>query len=392
MADPIQGTIGIVPAGALGVSLFYHLTRQLEQVDDRVFFMERKGSASVGILKAKGEICIADARGLHRVSVPGLFKPDMVTAYERDELPEILLACPNPDQLLGIISELVSLLEATSKRSELESLPIPIVVLASNGIYYQRLRQIYLEKLEESTLLGRLPDLWPDLMPRIVGRLLRGISIQTGVREGSGAETIYRPGPRGITRLAGGESSIREKCCALLASRGAWFELAANSSATRLEFDKAMVNLSSNLLGQLYAIDDLGNFRAMTLGEIVKPAHESAIRELCQRVFEVGRAVRAYAASDDFEVLLSGVKGTLLLHREHVPSSLQWVELRLRTGELDPDVTPTESWLLDPLIRYARSAGMEEAALYFEGLKARLLQKLLQLCNRVVKTKTVTGT
>src|SRR4051812_21099900 len=265
MAAPIQGTIGIVPAGALGVSLFYHLTRQLEEVDDRLFFMERKGSASVGILKAKGEICIADARGLRRVAVPGLFKPDMVTAYERDELPEILLACPNPDQLLGMISELVSLLEATSRRNELESLPIPTVVLASNGIYFQRIRQIYLEKLEEATLLGRLPDLWPDLMPRIVSRLLRGVTIQTGLREGSGPEAIYRPGPRGITRLAGGDAANRERCYTLLSSRDGWFELAANSSATRLEFDKAMVNLSSNLLGQLYAIDETGHFHPLQL-------------------------------------------------------------------------------------------------------------------------------
>jgi hypothetical protein len=381
MAAPIQGTVGIVPAGALGVSLFYHLTRQLEEIDGRIFFMERKGSTSMATLRSKGELLIADARKVHHVPARGLFKPDMVTAYERDELPEILLVCPNPDQLFAIVSEMVSLLEAVFKRNELENLPIPIVVLASNGIYYQRLRQIYLEKLEESTLLGRLPDLWPDLMPRIVGRILRGISIQTGVREGSGAETIYRPGPRGITRLAGGDAGIRERCCALLSGRGAWFELATHSSATRLEFDKAMVNLSSNLLGQLYAIDDEGRFRSMTLGEIVTPAHNEAIRELCHRVFEIGIAVRAYAADDDFEDRLSTVKATLLLHAEHVPSSLQWVALRLRTGDLDPNVTPTESWLLDPLIRYARSAGMEDAAHYFETFRDRLLEKLRRLCN-----------
>ena len=57
---------------------------------------------------------------------------------------------------------MVSLLESAWKRGELDALPLPVVVLASNGIYYQRLRQIYLEKLEESSLLGRLPDLWPD--------------------------------------------------------------------------------------------------------------------------------------------------------------------------------------------------------------------------------------
>jgi len=47
----------------------------------------------------------------------------------------------------------------------------------------QRLLNIFVEWLEESALLGRLPDLWPDFMPRIVGRLLRGMTIQTGVSQ-----------------------------------------------------------------------------------------------------------------------------------------------------------------------------------------------------------------
>jgi len=382
MPPPLQGTIGIVPAGALGVSLFYHLTRQLERLDDTVFFLERQGSTSSATLRNRGELQIEDARGLHRIPAAGLFNADLVAAYRNGPLPEIVIACPNPDQLLGTISEMVSLLEETWKRGELEQLPIPILVLASNGIYYQRLRQIYLEKLEESTLLGRLPDLWPDLMPRIVGKMLRGVSIQTGVREGSGAQTIYRPGPRGITRIAGGDASVREQCCAQLAGRGAWFELAAHSSATRLEFDKAMVNLSSNLLGQLYAIDDKGNYRQLTLAEILTAEHEPELRHLCEQVFKVGQAVRAYTQADLLEPRIEAVKATLGLHAAHVPSSLQWVALRLRTGDLDPCVTPTESWLLDPLIRYARSAGLEDAAHYFEGLKERLLNKLLRLCEK----------
>jgi hypothetical protein len=135
--------------------------------------------------------------------------------------------------LLSIISECVELLEAAYEAGTLEALPLPILVLCSNGIYFQRIRQIFLEKLEEATLLGRLPDLWPDLMPKIISRLLRGVSIQTGIREGSGAATIYRPGPRGITRIAGGDAANRERSCALLAGRGGWFEPAPHSSATR---------------------------------------------------------------------------------------------------------------------------------------------------------------
>ena len=121
-------------------------------------------------------------------------------------LPEIVLLCPNPDQLPGILNTVVQLLERMNEHGELTpEFELPTLVLSSNGIYYQRLRQQFIERLEESTLLGRLPDLWPDIMPRIVGRLLRGVTIQTGVRDGIGADAVYHPGPRGITRLAGGD-------------------------------------------------------------------------------------------------------------------------------------------------------------------------------------------
>jgi hypothetical protein len=377
-----EGAVGILPAGALGVSLFYHLTRQLNNTDGSVCFVARTGSASSQALSAQQKLRIADARGIHEVAAGQLLKPDILCCAARGELPEVLIVCPNPDQLLGVITSFVELLEAVYGRGELEQFPFPIIVLSSNGIYYQRLRQIFIEKLEEATLLGRLPDLWPDTMPRIVGRFLRGVTIQTGLREGSGADAIYRPGPPGITRLAGGDAASRERSCALLAGRGGWYELAVNSSATRLEFDKGIINLATNLLGQLYAIDEAGNFKLLTVEQIVGPEHESEIRLLAAEVFAVGQAVKAYGPGDRFEVIYRSLRETLDLHRGHVPSSLQWVGLRLRTGELAAELTPTEGWLLDPLIRYARSAGLERSVDYFEKLKQELLRKLLKVRQR----------
>jgi hypothetical protein len=377
-----QGAIGILPAGALGVSLYYHLTAQLRNISEQVYFVARAGSASSQALRAQAKLRIADRQGLHELTAGYLLKPDILACTARGELPEVLIVGPNPDQLLGVITNFVELLEAAYERGELEQLPFPIVVLSSNGIYYQRLRQIFIEKLEEATLLGRLPDLWPDLMPRIVGRFLRGVTIQTGLREGSGPEAIYRPGPPGITRLAGGDAASRQRSCQLLAGRGGWYELALNSSATRLEFDKGIINLATNLLGQLYAIDDAGNFTPLTVEQIVSAEHESEIRRLAAEVFAVGQAVRAYGAAEEFEPIYRSLRETIELHREHVPSSLQWVGLRLRMGELGAELTPTETWLLDPLIRYARSAGLEHSVDYFEMLKHDLLLKLAKVRQR----------
>lgn len=395
------GTIGILPAGALGVGFFYHLTRQLSEIDGDVFFIERRGSRSSQRLREAG--CIRIAHLPHAqlseshssdsdktlsqtdtiCSIPtqGMLKPDL---HQADELPEVVLACPNPDQILPLmttaVERLVQIYE--SDRLQADALAMPMLVLASNGIYFQRFRQIFIEKLEEATLFGRLPDLWPDLMPRIVSRLLRGVTIQTGVREGNGADTLYRPGPQGITRIAGGDRLCRQRCQQVLSRRGGWFESVDHQSATRLEFDKALVNLAGNLLGQLYAIDDEGQFRLLTIGDISAPEHHADMIELAHHVFQVGQRVRAYGSDDSVDAMCDRLFQISTTYAHHVPSSLQWVDLNLRQGTLKPEITPTEAWLLEPLLRYSRAADLPESAAFFEGLKQRLLKKLTQAARR----------
>lgn len=376
MARFIEGAVGILPPSALGCAYFYHLTEGMRRLNGRVFFLERRASASGRALRAHGEIRIASGHRLEGVSSGAFLKPDLLAGFERGQLPEVVLVCANPDQLLGILDEWVRVIERISEAGELGAVEasLPLLVLTANGIYFQRTRQLLIERLEEATLLGRLPDLWPALMPRVVGRLLRGVSLQSGVREGEGAETVYRPGPRGLTRIAGGEGARR--CCEVLLGHGGWVELAAHGLATRLEIDKAMFNLPANLLGQIYAIDETGGFCRLTVAEIVVPERLPEIRELAYQVFLVGKAIKVYAADEDFETVYAAPQAVWKTHGTHIPSSLQWVALGLRRGTLKPEIPPTEAWLLDPLMRCARSAGLEGTADYFERLKGRLEKKL----------------
>lgn len=383
MAPPAvrKNSIGILPPGALGVTLFYHLTGALREVTGDVFFLERPGSTSGAALRESGGLRIIDASGSHVVETAKGFGGDLAARLRERTLPEVLLICPNPDQLLEVITAAVELLEAMHQAAPLVAgdLDFPILVLSANGIYFQRVRQVFIEKLEESTLFGRLPDLWPELMPEIVSHLLRGVTMQTGLREGSGAGTTYRPGPAALTRIAGGSARLRQRAVEILTGRGGWYEDAADGSPTRIEFDKGLVNITCNLLGQIQAIDDAGNFRALNVGEILGGENEAEAARLTAHVVAVGRAVKVYSADETSERVLETMYGTSRLHRGHVPSSLQWVKLMLEHGTLAPQVTPTEIWLLDPLIRYARSAQLEDSALYFESLKERLVTKL-RLC------------
>ncbi len=372
-----RGHVGIRPPGALGVAIYYHLTRKLAE-PEAVHFLLRPGAASARAIEAGGGLWIETRQGPRHVNAEDVCLPGLTACWNAAVLPEIVLACANPDQLLGILDETVAVIEHAhyARRLSGEDLPVPIVILCSNGIYFQRLRQLFIERLEESTLMGRLPDLWPDMMPRLVGRILRGVTLQTGVREERDARPWYRPGPQARTWLAGGDLESRRRALDVLSTRGGWFEIAAHASATRLEFDKAMINLVSNLLGQTLAIDDSGLLRPMTVAAIRREASEARVLELVRHVLDVGKAVHVYEEDEEAARHLARLEDSAAGSGDHIPSSLQWLELNLRTGRHRAELGPTEAWLLEPLIRYARSAGLDAAAHYFEHLRESLLRKL----------------
>src|SRR5687768_4222880 len=107
----LRQAIGILPAGALGVSLFYHLTRELREIRGDVYFIARTGSASARELSRERTLRIADDKGTHQIDARELLKADLLSCARAGDLPEALVVCPNPDQLLGVITDLVQLLE-----------------------------------------------------------------------------------------------------------------------------------------------------------------------------------------------------------------------------------------------------------------------------------------
>lgn len=361
----VRGTVGILPAGALGVAFFYHLTAGLTPAAlaaRRVRFLPRPGSTSTGALRAGGVLHVAGpGNARHAVPLGDALLDHPLVGPDRGELPEVLLVCPNPDALLGVVSAL-AVLPA-----------LPIVVLSANGIYFERVRQMFAEKLEEAALFGRSPRHGPDG----VGRLLRGVTLQTGTREGVGAGAVYRPGPRGCTRLAGGDPPARAHAVELLSGLGGWFEAVADLSPTRLEFDKALLNLSTNVLGVFLAVDvNTGAVRALNVGEMVAPAQHGALRELAGHVLAVGRAVGAYGPKMTVEAATEYILATSHAHAAHVPSSLQRLTPGGARNQVPAGIPSTEAWLLEPLARYARSAGLDGSAGYFENLGTRLLATL----------------
>jgi hypothetical protein len=373
----LQGSVGILPVGALGVGFYFHLTRQLEDLDRPVFFVERSGSTSSQALLEAGSLAITTPAGVRHIPA-NVCRPPLPDCARANTLPEVLLVCPQSDQILQVVSEYVRVLEFLHQRGGIESAiqQLPTLVLSSNGIYYQRVRRFLVEALEDSTLYGRLPDLWSEPMGQIVGKLLRGVTMQTGRREGQGASAVYFPGPSGVTRLAGGDATHRLRAGEALRNLGGHFEVAEADSPTRVEFDKGLVNLMANLLGQLKAVDAEGRFRPLKVKEILGEREDPETQNLVEHVIAVGRTVRAYRPEETFAVLNEAA--VKLAHRawEHVPSSLSWIGAHLEAGTLKAEITPTEKWLIEPLIQYASMAGLEESVRYFKQLTRRVEERL----------------
>jgi len=389
LPSPLQ-TVGILPVGALGAAFFYHLTRGCTENQARVQFVQRRGSANNAALAERGTLTIAGDGKVHAIQASSICRPDLVTCGKSGWLPDVLLVCTQPDQLLPVVGDYVRLLEQLHHTYGIESAiaRLPIMILSSNGIYHERVRRFLVELLEESMLYGRLPDLWNDWMGLIVGKLIRGVTVQTGYREGTGADAIFCTGASARTTLTGGDPGNRRRCSELLQSLGGWFEAANVDPPVRVEFDKALVNLWSNLLGQLKAINANGEFRLLRIREIFSDSDGAELRELSGHLFAIGQAVGAYRPDEDFDQLH---ENTLRLSRssgEHFPSSLKWIESELNAGSLSPQLTPTEKWLLDPLVHYARTAGLDAAANYFSSLRQRIEQKLAVAISYRNQTRT----
>lgn len=369
----IPGQVGITPVSALGVGFACQLSKRFQNVE-AIRFVQRGSAGSAEALARAGRLRILINGQVQDHATAGLLRPDLLTCAVENALPEILLVCCNPDQLLSVIDALVECLELGYARTGQvdPATQMPVTILSANGIYFQRHRQMFTERLEESTLFGRLPELWPELMPHIVCRLLRGVTIQTSIRDGSGPDAIYRPGPPGLTRLAGGSREIRRLALERLCELGGWFEVEETLSPTRLEFDKAIINLVSNTLGQLQAIDAEGRFTPLTVEAINAPAQHPAIRELIGHVVNIARHLRVYGPEQDVDHIFAICMDVARQHARHMPSSLQWLALSIERNDLQPSVGPTEQWLIEPLIRYARSCNLPDSAAYFADLHRRL--------------------
>ena len=86
-----SGELGVHPPGALGVAFFVHAGAEC--------FIGRSGDGITGLLKEAGALKLLDGDALRMVSLRGRIATNLLEADSREQMPELLLVCCNPDQL-----------------------------------------------------------------------------------------------------------------------------------------------------------------------------------------------------------------------------------------------------------------------------------------------------
>ena len=388
------GTIGVYSPGALGVSIAHHLGIN--------HFITSEVGRSVRLLPSKVSLNVVD--GFESKPIEAIVSHGLVKAYEENQLPEVILACPNADKVPRLVEEIINLTYAFvdsgalcmvgGKLQGLENLPT--VVLASNGILDEitrtQLSQAISSCVENKHIEESLTKAW-------LGKTVRGLSFISGEREGMGEKAIYKPSKKGAVVLCGGEDESRKRIVDLTAGKESIRFIDGKEATQEKEWRKAYTNLMTNVVGLLLSVDKRKNTIRldMPVGRILtrmKPGNgqtyievEGAFKqciELGQIFFNIAKAKGLFSEISTWrefnqKVFLEPLKDTSDFY-SHVPSSLQMVVNQARAGILSDQVPPNEAAILDPLIIDANSLSLHQ-----EEKSLRKIEQLIRENIYVIK-------
>lgn len=398
------GTIGIYSPGALGVSMAYHLGIN--------HLITREGGRSARLFPSDATLKVVF--GSQEVSITATISHGLVEAYQASRLPEVVLACPNADQVQDLVDEMIGLTSAlaetgvlhTDAEGKLQGLDrLPAIVLASNGILdasvRERLTQTISSIVENEGVRDELVKAW-------LGKTVRGLSYLSGEREGFGTQAVYKPGKSGAVVLCGGSKEARERVIELTTGKESVRFINGKEETQEKEWRKAYTNLMTNVVGLLLSVDKRRSLLQLNLpvGRILTrlyPANGAAYIEAegafewCERLgkafFEVARRkgmFSHFATWEEFnqEIFLKPLKNPIDFYT-HIPSSLQVAANQARAGILPDGIPPNETAILDPLTIEAQQLGLSTEAASLEEAK-HLIKENIAMIKEVYRKPQIT--
>ncbi len=382
------GKLGIHPPGALGVAFYLHANADC--------FVGRSGSKSTEVLHKNGILRYLDGDVMRTVDIQDRVFTNPLDADSRGKLPELLFLCSTPDQLAEFTLEIIHYLENLSSRGHMQSVQdvrdyVPIVLILPNGICTERMISEASDQLNESRLMGRLPNFTSDMANALQNRLVRGVAMQAGGRKGSGDDSVYLVKGKGWIEFAGCAELETERIEAILSEKDYEFIHHNRTSGTRLEFDKAMISIVLNVGGLINTVCEDGSIVDVRMGDLcADPEKTDFVRKITEAVYRVGKAIGVYREDETYESIWSVHRETILKNRGHVTSSLKGFYDSLNQGLESVQLFTNEKWILQPLVEYAVTSGMAAEERLFNSLKRQVQQSMARAI-RHKKEETNTG-
>jgi hypothetical protein len=362
----IQQTTGIYPLTATGISLYYH-----SKIDTIIC---RKGGVTSNLLTEKPEIKLFDGYGLKTINLSECYTCGILEAAHKKVLPAVIICTPGYEHLHDLINELADValelsgLDLLKHYAKLSRFYFPTIILASNGIIYDETIYHLQLKLQERGINE-------GITRNICSKVVRASLMQGARREGSN----YYPHKKGLIKIAVPRYELFMPVVELLNSKSITFSVHTNPR--RIEFEKAIVNIATNSIAMVFALDKKEfRLRRINLEEALSPkdaTHNRFVKELQHAVFEIGKCAGAFSASESFEKVWLPRKEQILKHdSEHISSSLHCFRNMIQTRNFPEKLPAKEHALIHPLKGFAQHYNLNNYVLLLAELEQLIINNI----------------
>ena len=380
-----RSRIGIMPIGALSIAFAGYI----QEVD--TFIESKKTHYNVGdklkihLGNKIKEIILTEENYTNNIN----------SLASKGRLPEVILFSPPNHRLISVLDDVIDMISKILEQ-RFKNLDytgdidpyIPKFVMLSNGIYYDEVMS-YISKI--LTMKGAKDN----VKEKIKGNFIRATTMQTGIRsEGDDSlkESVFVPGTKSSITIAGGSKECRERVIELFNKFGYPVIEMKGEEVRRIEFDKAIVNLSTNAVQLSLLYDEEGRVQSYTLGDLVS---DENMQEMCKKIIYtmVSIGVKAgiyknnYENQDRLIEKISQEKWKKIEEKSkidnvHIVSSLAAIIERYRKGisENKPvRIPPLEENIINYLLNLSNENNLVEEKKIIEDLR----DSILRVCNNV---------
>ncbi len=250
--------MGIMPIGALSIAFASYIQGVDTFIESGKTHYGLRKKLKINLGESIKEITLTEEN----------YTDNIISLALKGRMPEVILFSPPNHRLISVLDEVIDMIGEILKLIDINYLEsnidkyIPKFVMLSNGIYYD-------DTVNYLTESFKFVD--ENIKEKLIGNFIRATTVQTGTRieDADSTDFIFGPGTKGSITIAGGSKRTRERVIDLFKRYDYPVIQMEGEEVRRIEFDKAIFNLSTNGVQLSLVYDEERNVHSFTLGDLV---------------------------------------------------------------------------------------------------------------------------